>query len=714
MSRTRLALTILLYVIGVAFIFDWRPYEPLLVFFPRPQLLALLFVLILVLTYDPLSDFYNKIISLPAKYWLGFCGLTTLSITTYIAFIPLEGIPHSPDDICYLWQARTFTTGHLFTQSHDLKEFFHTIFFVNDGRWYSLFQPGWPLFLTLGVWIGLPNLINPILTAVATILLYPIGRRVFSDQTAKLAMLMFAVAPMHVGIGSTLLSHSFSLVLTEIIALMILILWDGGKLYHSLILGLALGWLFATRGMNGFVTVILVGIVLSIFLYQKRIPWTYVLWVMIISAGCFFAQMAYNHALTGNALYWPQDRYFDQIEPKKDCHKPGFGKQVGCPITHPGEDFPQGFTPIDALHVTHTRLGTFLLTLLGWNAIFLFIGFPFFSSRGGWKKTFLLSIFLSLLIGYFCFYFHGLWGRYYYESSFALFLLIAAGIERSHEFMVARTRFRSHYCHRFARAAIPAMGLSYFALIVIFFMPLMFGVLGKSFMGVDNRLERMRDQIPPKSIVIMQDSYPLGFLLLDPMLTTDRIFVKDLLRQNRQLMQYYPDYHFFRYSIADGTIHELPVNSNPSPVYLEGEYKFPIASSSGEHAYVDFFTGDNGETPSGKMVLTFPAKGPGSYYEFQQYIFKSGHYKVQATLSVGPNHGIISILHDNQILLKDRDCYSPKRSLKLMMQKTESQIYLEKGLHTFRVKVTGKAKGSTGYNSGLDRMLLLLQKEKGK
>ena len=701
-----------IYVLGIFFCMRWRPWEVFLLFFPVPLLLFGASLFLFSAFHRQARALWTRAIELPALVWMALSGGIAFSAAAYLAYGPLEGIPHVPDDICYLWQARTFAIGKLYAPSHDLREFFNLLFFVNDGKWYSLFQPGWPALLMLGVFAGMEYLINPILSAVAVVLVYPIGRRVFSDRSARLAMLMLAFSPMHTTVGATLLAHTFSMVLTEIAVLAVLRLGEKNRTPDALILGLALGWLFTARALNGIAMIIVVSIPLTYYLFTKKVSPAKLAAGIPIALGLLCLQLAYNEALTGDPFYWPQDRYFDLTEPKKGCHRLGFGKDVGCPKVHPNDVFPDGFGPADAIGVTYKRIEIFLLTLFGWNLVFFFVGMPLLSKRHGPGKYFLLSVFLSLLVGYFFFYFHGIWGRYYYESAFALFLLVAAGFFVTNDYFAKLAERLSRIPARLLKALIPAVAATYFGFNTLFFFPTTVVVLSNFFFGVDSRMEHMANSFTEKSVIFLDRKlYQAAFIFMRPEMEEKRLYVLNLGKHNFQIMQYYPGWKFYRYNLEKDVL--TPINdpmTRPSPIFLEAEYKLPISESSGEYADCEEYIAKDGRRASGKFILTFDAKGPGAYMSFDQFVFKSGRYDIILQLPTGPDRGEFSLSVDGRVCPGVVDLYSEVKSFTFLDLKNCGPFDLSRGKHKFTFKVCGKADASNGYRIGIDYVNLTLVK----
>jgi len=703
----KFSLVILLYLLGIFFTFNWQPWKAIFSYNGLPLIFLLVTIAIFSFTKSHGTKWLLAILDMPAKYWIAFCSLTAFLTATFLTYVPLEGIPHVPDDICYVWQARTFAQGKLFIDSHAIPEFFHVMFFVNDGKWYSLFQPGWPALMALMVPFGLEFLLNPMLAGVAVALVYPIGVRVFSERITRFAMLLMALSPMHVALSAAQISHILTIVLTEIAILMVFKLEEENKLKYALILGFVIGWLFITRALNSIAVMAIVPIPLLYFVIKGKISIYKLMAAAPVAMLFLLLQLGYNHAITGDAFYWPQDRYFDITEPKQGCHSLGFGTKVGCPVIHPGEDYPDGFTVWDAFGVLHKRMGTFLLTLFGWQALFLFIGVPFLSRKYGWRKYFLLSVFLSLLTAYFFWYFHGFWGRYYYESCFAIFLLVSAGMSETNRLLCKLADNKGAVLAKIMRSAIPALAFSYMVFNSFFFIPTAtYQILSKSFFNVDSRIEKFSHEIPEKSIIFMDDWYQTCFIFMRPGDTSNKLCAKDLGKHNTQLMQYYPDWHYFKYNVKQDKLSKMNVKVDPTPVFIEPEFKIPAHDTYGGYAHLEDWLTNKNSKASGGSILAFDAKGEGSFVAFQQYIFKDGNYKVNVNLATGDNYGKVKLYIDETDCGSPIDLYSKEQGIIATTFQNCNNVPLIYGKHRFRFEVDGKNDNSSGYKIGIDWMLL--------
>ena len=696
---------IALWILGVLFCFNWRPWVLFTIFQGAPLWVGLLCLLAAYLGRKPLRRAWHVFLDMPRNLFLGLASGLTVGVCAFLSYFPLDHLPHVTDEFAYLWEAKQFAAGQLFSPSHELPEFFNFIFFVNDGRWFTLFQPGWPLLLSLGVPFGLEWLISPLLGGLSILLTYFIGLRTLEKEShARFAVFLLFLSPMHAAVSSLMLSHELALVLTEIAVLCTLRLKEKDRLGDALILGLAIGWLFATRALNGALMGVLLALWLLPDLLRRRFLWPKLYLALPgVALGIAF-QLFVNLQVTGQALYWPQDLYFNATEPKLNCHNIGFGTKVGCPIIHPGANFPQGFTPFDAIGVTHLRMGTFLLTLFGFQAIFVFTGMPFLAPQSRGRRGFLLAVFLAHVIAYFGFYFHGFWGRYYHESAFAIFLLLGAGLIQANEALNRQALARPGFLAHVRRALVPGTILAYILFNVFLFWPQMMTLLGTAFFGMDARLNSIKGRIVPPAVVFVENWYQTCFQQLSPNEWGDIIYVKDLKKENRQMMQFYPDRHYYTYNPQEQTLKEFKGDSSRESIFIEAETKTPIWDTSREFAFEDKIAAKPEEL-SGAGALTLKAKGKGSHMAFKQYVFEPGRYTLTARFVTGPKAPIIR-LSAGMRPLAEIDLYSETPGFLTYELPPSQALRLERGQLRLAFTVVGQAEKSRGYDLSVDWLRL--------
>ncbi|PWE32978.1 hypothetical protein DDZ14_07765 [Maritimibacter sp. 55A14] len=299
--------------------------------------------------------------------------------TLLLAWFAFERVMHVQDELAYLFQARSYAGGVL--ELPALPEaaraaFEHYLLDTHEGRWISVFTPGWPAVLALGVLAGAPWLVNPVLGALSIPLAHDLMRRTAGERTAMIGTLLLATSPWLIAMSATLMSHSLALFLM-LGAWWLLLRSEEtqGVRAHALILaaGLALGWLFLTRNLDG----LLIGVLTGAFLLfhtdlRRQLPRA-----ISYSLGCIATGgliFAYNLHFTGDALRTTLSDYYIRTW-QGGSNAFGFGGGIGAPegwghmellpLDHsPWEGFVNTLNNISALHTDFMGWGIGSLALV--------------------------------------------------------------------------------------------------------------------------------------------------------------------------------------------------------------------------------------------------------------------------------------------------------------------------------------------------------------
>ncbi len=313
----------------------------------------------------------------------------------------LRGGPRIIDATSYYLEARTFAAGHLALAMPEPSGSFRGRFLLPnlDGQTQAvIFPPGYPALLALGFWLKAPMLIGPLIAACLVVASYALGREVFQSHAVGLvaAVLSVACAALRYHTADTM-SHGFS-------ALLLLLALLGsfrGSRAASLMSGLALGWLLATRPVTGGVALLLCG------------PWLIRNqgWPAFLGLVPGLALLiAYQKANTGSYFTSLQFAYYSLSDGPENCFRLGFGTGIGCRFEH-GEfvqrELPNGYGPLEASLVTLRRLGWHLGDVANFVPVALLLPWAGFSSFRNTKARTLLGTILLVIAGYALFYFDG-------------------------------------------------------------------------------------------------------------------------------------------------------------------------------------------------------------------------------------------------------------------------------------------------------------------
>lgn len=230
----------------------------------------------------------------------------------FINFYYLEGIPHVPDSAAYLFMAKMFATGHIIMPipvSPEHFNFFPGILSIDNGKWLFQYPFGHPLLLAIGIFIGIPNIIPPLVGTLFVLILYLIAKEVFDRKTALFALILPILSPFFLENASSFMSHNtaaFYLVLSLYFSIRF---YKSKNVWHALLSGLFVGLLFNTRPLTALPFILLNSSILFFYKNSRQMH-SFVLFL----TGLFpllFLWLIYNYISTGNPLasqYYLQNR----------------------------------------------------------------------------------------------------------------------------------------------------------------------------------------------------------------------------------------------------------------------------------------------------------------------------------------------------------------------------------------------------------------------
>ncbi len=355
-------------------------------------------------------------------------SLIAIGITAYLSTDIFERMPHLEDEFANLWEAQVMARGALWQPSPDPAQAYLVPFVVDyEGRRFGKYPLGWPAALSLGARAGAAWLVNPLLAGAAIWLTYRLGSKLFGKWLALLAGALLLSSPMFLMLSSSLMSHTFSLVLGLIFTLtwfeLFLDASDGSAPHQRAVPilvvlgGLSLGLLILTRPWTALAlaTPFIVHGVVRMFRSgrqeRSRLPA-----VGVIAGVLATGIPLWQYAVTGEAwlnpytLWWPYDRI-------------GFGPGIG--VTESGHNL------FWAVYNTRFSLRAGLHDLYGWPYIsWIFLPFGLYALRHVRGGGLLVGIPVSLILFYGA-YWIGSWlfgPRYYAEALPALSLISTAGV----------------------------------------------------------------------------------------------------------------------------------------------------------------------------------------------------------------------------------------------------------------------------------------------
>ncbi len=358
----------------------------------------------------------------------------TVVLSAALAWFAFERLPHVEDELAYLFQARTFAHGALTAPAPPEAAqpgLDYYLLDIRDGRWFAVTAPGWPAVLALGWLAGVPWLVNPLLAGLAVLFGAGITRRFAGRDQADLLALLMGCSPWLIAGGASMMTHSLTIALVLFAWWAVLRSDDPGRRagVHLFAAGLALGWVFCTRSLEGLVFGVLTG------LWVLFGPGGSLKRALIYSLGCVATgslALAYNWHFTGSPLVAPLDAYLARLW-QGTANTYGFGPNIGPPGGWGALDLTPGHTPFEGLVNTLNNLAGLQFELLGWSVGSLLLVYAFLL----WQrpKPFdraMLAVVATVVAVMFFYWFAGsfyIGPRYWYLAAFPLLFLSVRGFE---------------------------------------------------------------------------------------------------------------------------------------------------------------------------------------------------------------------------------------------------------------------------------------------
>lgn len=291
-------------------------------------------------------------------FWLAALCLLAFALShAYVAYY-LRGGPRIIDATSYWLEARSLAAGSFGFDVAEPTAAFRGRFLLADAdgrRLGVIFPPGYPLLLAAGMLAGAPLLVGPVLGALLVAATYFLALGVTGDR--KVALLSAALSASCAALryhSADTMSHGLSALLA-CLALGLALRRDWPL--SSLLAGLCLGWLAATRPVSAGVALVLCAAAL------RRAGARHWLQLALGALPGVALLLAQQRALTGSWWGSTQLAYYALADAPPGCFRYGFGAGVGCRYEH--GDFvsrylPEGYGPSAALRAFFVRAWVFL------------------------------------------------------------------------------------------------------------------------------------------------------------------------------------------------------------------------------------------------------------------------------------------------------------------------------------------------------------------
>ena len=353
----------------------------------------------------------------PRAFALAACVFIT-ALCLAASWMAYRFRPVSGDEFAELWQAALLAQGHLAARAPAFPAFFSTSMTVQaNGLWFTQFPVGGAAALSVGMLVGAPWIVNPLLTGCTAVALHAFVRVIESERIARRATVVFALSPFVLLMGGSQMNHALVLlgITTALAALARWVVapdpWSAAK--WACLIGAALGVAATSRPYDATLAALPIGIFQLFAMRGNRMLARSLAWQLIGGALPVGLLLLANNATTGAPLLFGYDLLNGPL------HRPGF---------HPSPTMGD-HTPLRGLRLASSYLMRLDTALLAWPvpATWLMIATLLSSRRATRWDVLLLGLLVVLLAGYAAYwaesYFAG--PRFLYCAMPAFVLLIA-------------------------------------------------------------------------------------------------------------------------------------------------------------------------------------------------------------------------------------------------------------------------------------------------
>ncbi|MEO7110784.1 MAG: glycosyltransferase family 39 protein [Polyangiaceae bacterium] len=247
-----------------------------------------------------------------ARRWAFLVAILSALAARLIAHFALRDVPHAMDEIAYVFQARTYLTGHVTAPVALPRAAFASWLIDDDTTRYGVFRPGWPAILALGTLVHLRAWVNPILHGLTTWIVSKSARRIGGPRARILAALVYGFSPQALFLAASLMPQTL-IALGAACAL-----WSGiaantvKTRRRSLAIGGAgVAIAMLSHPISGIVILIGFAALVLLALHRRKMSADFLVAPLLPIALGIIVRAAYNQAVTGSGSISPQNVWLD-------------------------------------------------------------------------------------------------------------------------------------------------------------------------------------------------------------------------------------------------------------------------------------------------------------------------------------------------------------------------------------------------------------------
>lgn len=295
-----------------------------------------------------------------------FALLAALWVTVaaaLLAWFAYQKHPHVADEVAYVYHARYFAAGKLTMAPPPVVPGFEMdLMEYQPDKWYAVPPAGWPAVLALGVALGVPWLVNPLLGGLNILLSYLFLGELYPRRTARIAVLLLCVSPWHVFLAMSYMNHTVAMTFLLLAFLGVARARRTGMARWAWVAGFGIGGGALVRPLDGLIVGALAG-AWAIGIGGKRLRLTSLAALAAAAVLTGAITLPYNRMLIGTAAGSPIMRYMDEHH-GRNSNAYGFGADRGMGWA---TDAYPGHTPFESLINDELNGSSLNTELFGWS-----------------------------------------------------------------------------------------------------------------------------------------------------------------------------------------------------------------------------------------------------------------------------------------------------------------------------------------------------------
>lgn len=211
---------------------------------------------------------------IPTVVFISLLGVGLAAWSTYTMRSVFASNPVLIDEMAQLFHAHVFASGRLAAPAPVPQAAFliqHT--WVTDAGWVSIYPPGHPLMLAVGMLFGAEWLVDPILGGLGVALVYLVARGLYGPKTARVAAILWALSSWVMFMSASYMNHVTA---TTLALGCWAFVWGpphGPRRWHLAAAGLCLAVVAATRPLDAVAAGLPVLLWIAVGKRWKAIPW---------------------------------------------------------------------------------------------------------------------------------------------------------------------------------------------------------------------------------------------------------------------------------------------------------------------------------------------------------------------------------------------------------------------------------------------------------